>query len=281
MPLAARPVAWPENIDLNDTTPYAFSAVFASTTDSHGRRALHTHPTGMIGMRIEGGCYGLELADGFVAVASRCAVWVPPGCPHNVVQAMDTKSLSLHIAPEVARKMPGEPLRCFLNPMTAEMLKHFAAVYGTTDKGIHAKRLASIIIEEVLAAPRLPRGFAPVSHDGRLIALFQRLGYPAFRCLTAEGQAAAMGVSAKTLGRLTLAETGLTYGEWRQHCVMLYALDDLAAGFSVEATAGSAGVKTTSAFIRAFAKRFGMTPGEYVKTHQLIVPTVTVPDSEG
>lgn len=241
MPLAARPVAWPENIDLNDTTPYAFSAVFASTTDSHGRRALHTHPTGMIGMRIEGGRYGLELADGFVAV----------------------------------------PSRCFLNPMTAEMLKHFAAVYGTTDKGIHAKRLASIIIEEVLAAPRLPRGFAPVSHDGRLIALFQRLGYPAFRCLTAEGQAAAMGVSAKTLGRLTLAETGLTYGEWRQHCVMLYALDDLAAGFSVEATAGSAGFKTTSAFIRAFAKRFGMTPSEYVKTHQLIVPTVTVSDSEG
>ena len=26
MPLAARPVTWPENIDLNDTTPYAFSA---------------------------------------------------------------------------------------------------------------------------------------------------------------------------------------------------------------------------------------------------------------
>ena len=83
------------------------------------------------------------------------------------------------------------------------------------------------------------------------------------------------------MGRLTLAETGLTYGEWRQHCVMLYALDDLAAGFSVEATAGSAGFKTTSAFIRAFAKRFGMTPSEYVKTHQLIVPTVTVSDSEG
>ena len=123
MPLAARPVAWPENIDLNDTTPYAFSAVFASTIDSHGRRALHTHPTGMIGMRIEGGRYGLELADGFVAVPSRCAVWVPPGCPHNVVQAMDTKSLSLHIAPEVARKMPGEPLRCFLNPMTAQTLR--------------------------------------------------------------------------------------------------------------------------------------------------------------
>lgn len=74
MPLAARPVTWPENIDLNDTTPYAFSAVFASTIDGHGRRALHTHPTGMIGMRIEGGRYGLELADGFVAVPSRCAV---------------------------------------------------------------------------------------------------------------------------------------------------------------------------------------------------------------
>lgn len=113
MPLAARPVAWPENIDFNDTTPYAFSAVFASTTDSHGRRALHTHPTGMIGMRIEGGRYGLELANGFVAVPSRCAVWVPPGCPHNVVQAMDTKSLSLYIAPEVARKMPGSRCAAF------------------------------------------------------------------------------------------------------------------------------------------------------------------------
>ena len=276
MPIDARPVAWPDHIDLNDTAPYAFSVVFTSTTGAASRRSLHTHPTGVIGMRIGGGRYGLELADGFVAVPSHCVIWIPPGCPHNMVQASETESVSLHIAPEVARKMPTEPLRAFVNPMTVEMLKHFATVYGTTEKGIHAKRLASIIIEEVLAAPRLPQRFAPVSHDERLVRLFQWLGDPAFRRLKAAGAAAALGMSAKTLGRLTMETTGLTFGEWRRHCVMLYALDCLAQGETVEFTASQAGFSTTSAFIEAFAKLFGVTPGEYVKTHQPVIPMVTV-----
>ncbi len=272
----ARPVAWPESVDLDDTAPYAFSVVFSSTMEAPGRRGLHTHPTGVIGMRLSGGRYGVELDSGFVAIPSRCAVWVPPGCRHNVVQMADTTSVSLHIAPEVASRMPAEPMRCFVNPMTFEMMKHFAVVYGTTEKGIHAKRLARILIEEVLAAPRIPRGFAPVPRDERLMRIFHSLDVPDFRRLTADRIAETVGVSARTLSRLTLQETGLSFGQWVLHTVMLYALEDLARGETVEATAGLAGFETASAFIRAFARIFGVTPGEYMKRQQPVEPRVTL-----
>ncbi len=276
MSLASRPVAWPESVDLDDTAPYAFSVVFSSTTGATGRRGLHTHPTGLIGLRLSGGRYGIELESGFVVIPSRCAVWVPPGCRHNVVQTTDTTSVSLHIAPEVASRMPAEPMRCFVNPMTFEMMKHFAAVYGTTEKGIHAKRLARILIEEVLAAPRIPRGFAPVPGDERLKRIFRELAVPEVRRLTADQMAATAGVSARTLSRLTLKETGLSFGQWLLHGVMLYALEDLACGRTVEATAGLAGFENVSAFIRAFARIFGVTPGEYVKRQQPVEPSVTL-----
>lgn len=276
MSSTAHPVAWPESVDLDDTAPYDFSVVFSTTTEVSWRRSLHTHPTGVIGMRIGGGRFGVELESGFVAIPSHCAVWVPPGCPHNLVQMSDTKSVSLHIAPEVSCRMPSEPMRCFVNPMTFEMMKHFAAVYGSTEKGIHAKRLASILIEEVLAAPRIPRGFGPIPNDKTLMRVFQRLDDPAVRRLTAEGIASEAGVSAKMLSRLALRETGLTFGHWRLHCVMLYALEDLARGETVEFTADHAGFDTASAFIRAFARIFGVTPGEYVKAHRAVQPAVTL-----
>ncbi len=276
----ARPVAWPDHVDLNDTAPYAFSVVFSSTTGAPGRRSLHTHPTGVICLRLSGGRCGMELTSGFVTIPSHCAAWVPPHCPHNLVQMADATSVSLHIAPEVASRMPSEPMRCFLNPMTFEMMKHFAAVYGTTEKGIHAKRLARIIIEEVLAAPRIPRGFAPVPRDERLMRIFRALDVPGFRRLTADRIAETVGVSARTLSRLTLQETGLSFGQWVLHTVMLYALEDLGRGETVEAVAGLAGFETASAFIRAFARLFGVTPGEYVKRQRPVEPRVTLPGGE-
>lgn len=267
MPHDALPVAWPEHIDLNDTVPYAFAVTFSSTSKSPARRALHTHPTGLLAMRLSGGRFGIEVQQGFLALPTHCAVWVPPGFPHNLVQTSGTQSVSIHVAPEVSVRMPDTAFRCAVNAMTREMIRHFALVYKTTEKSIHAKRIAGLILEEVLAAKRLPTHFAPVSHEKHLAQLFRRMNEPSFRRLNAEEMAAAVGLSAKTLSRLSVAETGLTFGVWKRHCIMLYAIELLSANKSVEETAALSGFQTTSAFIEAFAKLFGDTPGNYAKTH--------------
>jgi len=85
----------------------------------------------------------------------------------------------------------------------------------------------------------------------------------AHRTLTTAKLARAVGVSARTLERRFVIETGLSFGRWRQQQDLLRALEQLAVGAPIKVTADSAGYASSSAFIAAFRKFFGTTPGHY------------------
>src|SRR5271165_10255 len=69
------------------------------------------------------------------------------------------------------------------------------------------------------------------------------------------------GLSKRTLERLFRRETGLSFGLWRQKARMLDSVRNLAEGGSVTTAALDAGYASVSAFIAAFRKTFGYTPG--------------------
>ena len=71
-----------------------------------------------------------------------------------------------------------------------------------------------------------------------------------------------LGTSQKTLMRLFDRETGLSFRSWRQRMRLLSSLRVLEEGASVTSAALSCGYDSTSAFIAAFKKMFGFTPGE-------------------
>lgn len=77
--------------------------------------------------------------------------------------------------------------------------------------------------------------------------------------------AAAVGVSAQTLRRIFLRETGLTPGVWRTAVRLHAACEYLAAGYAVEWTAHQVGFGSSHGFIRAFAERFGVTPARWAR----------------
>ena len=63
--------------------------------------------------------------------------------------------------------------------------------------------------------------------------------------------------------RLFLVETKMTVGEWRRRLRLLHGVRLLAGGESVTNVAFDAGYASTSAFIAAFKRTFGMTPSRY------------------
>jgi AraC-like DNA-binding protein len=69
------------------------------------------------------------------------------------------------------------------------------------------------------------------------------------------------GASRRTMERIFLAETGMTVDEWRRRFRLLHGMQLLARGDSVTNAGVSAGYASTSAFIAAFKKTFGLTPG--------------------
>jgi AraC-like DNA-binding protein len=71
------------------------------------------------------------------------------------------------------------------------------------------------------------------------------------------------GASKLTLERLFRAETHMTLGRWRQRSRLIEALRRLAAGHAVTRVALEVGYESPSAFVAAFRRELGTTPGRY------------------
>jgi AraC-like DNA-binding protein len=74
-----------------------------------------------------------------------------------------------------------------------------------------------------------------------------------------------VGASERTLARLFLAETGLQFGRWRTVVRLRAALPQLADGMPVSTVATKVGYEASSAFVAAFRRQTGVTPGSYFR----------------
>ncbi|AGZ43744.1 AraC family transcriptional regulator [Actinoplanes friuliensis] len=69
----------------------------------------------------------------------------------------------------------------------------------------------------------------------------------------------------RTLSRLFQNETGLSFARWRTRVRVRAAIPLLAAGATVDSVARQVGYRKTSAFIAAFRRVTGQTPGTYLQ----------------
>jgi AraC-like DNA-binding protein len=72
-----------------------------------------------------------------------------------------------------------------------------------------------------------------------------------------------VGASERTLARAFLADTGLSFGQWRGLLRLRAATVALATGAPVARVAREVGYESTSAFVAAFRRATGSTPAAY------------------
>ena len=75
-----------------------------------------------------------------------------------------------------------------------------------------------------------------------------------------------VGASSRTLARVISRETGMGFERWRTHLRIAAALGRLADGTSVTRVAHDVGYASTSAFVAAFRRTTGTTPGAYFRS---------------
>ncbi|MGB4780399.1 helix-turn-helix domain-containing protein [Microbacterium sp.] len=91
--------------------------------------------------------------------------------------------------------------------------------------------------------------------------------------LSIQEWAARVASSPRTLLRDFLADTGLTFEQWRLGCRLTAAVELLAAGYEVDQVAARVGFASRGGFRRAFQQRFGPTPHEFARQLAARAPT--------
>lgn len=121
-----------------------------------------------------------------------------------------------------------------------------------------------MIVDQLEPADSIPLQL-PHPADSRALRVVGMLLADPGKQQTLEELCADCGASKRTIERLFLAETKMTFGQWRQQMRLLHALQLLASGEKVTGAALDAGYGSTSAFISMFRRQLGTTPTRYFK----------------
>jgi len=122
-------------------------------------------------------------------------------------------------------------------------------------------RLLDVLLDELAQAPVHPLAL-PMPADARALAAARLVLAAPSGAAAIEEVARRSGASRRTLERLFRKETGISFGLWVQKARLLDSIRVLAEGNSVTEAALESGYSSLSAFIAAFRRTFGYTPGK-------------------
>lgn len=206
------------------------------------------------------------------------AVWIPAGVAHAHRAHGPTEMRTLVFARSVNPLSLDRPTVLAADPLLREVIAALSEDQGpdgapaapAADDARPAdaldarqrRHLEQVALDRLRRVEELPFSL-PAPRDDRLRALARILAVdPADeRSLAELGRD--VGAAERTLSRLFRTELGMSFPQWRGQLRLQRALTLLAAGRSVTAVAGECGFRSPSAFIDAFRRAFGTTPGRY------------------
>jgi AraC-like DNA-binding protein len=209
------------------------------------------------------GVMRVETAAASWIVPPHCAVWVPAGVAHAEQMHAPVSVRTLYFAPRLAKTLPRECRTVSIPALLRELILHVSR-RGALDRRKRADaHLIGVLLDELASVSAVPLQL-PLPHDPRALRFAAAVqARPADRSsIAALGRRA--GASRRTLERLFVAETGMRVGDWRRRVRLLHAVRRLAESESVTNAASESGYASVSAFVAAFRKTFGVTPGRYV-----------------
>jgi AraC-like DNA-binding protein len=130
------------------------------------------------------------------------------------------------------------------------------------DERGHDGRIIALLLGEINWSPAHAI-VMPTLKDSRLLAIEQALSSNPGDARTLEQWAARVGASARTLTRLFLKETNMSFRYWRDQYRALAALPELTNGAAITTLALEFGYETAGAFAAMFRRVMGVTPRQY------------------
>lgn len=245
------------DLSLQQRPAMAISVDFAEY-DAEGHR--HQHRQGQLVLALHG-AVTCKAEKGVWIVPPNCGVWIPGGVPHSNQITSNARIAYLFVEPDAAM-LPTKCCTLSVSPMLREMIIQLAEISQDDRDDAHVERLVRVMLDELALMPR-ERLELPVSDHPKIASITAALMADPGDRRTLDQWAKHVAISDRTLKRLMVQETGLSFGRWRRQLHLVIALRGLAGGATVQQVAGDLGYESTTAFIVMFRKALGTTPSRY------------------
>lgn len=213
------------------------------------------------------GRYDVVVDGSRFALSANQVMWMPAHTPHEAELYRESDLVCLFA--ESSLRPGGDPWRrprvLGATSLMTALLEHLTDEQRPSRERERCRELLYCLLEEApesnetLAVPQDPRA-ARVAH-----AL---LAEPATAWSLVEW-ATEVGTSQRTLARIFVSQTGLSFGDWRKKARMNAASVLVAAGHPIRSVASEVGYATSSSFIEAFRQVYGTTPAAFRRTLKL------------
>lgn len=229
---------------------------------AHGvTTGLHSHPRAQLLYAIEGVMI-VRSVRGYWVVPPNRAVWLVAEEDHDVRMCGQVKIRTLYVDAAVSEGLPGESCVMTVSLLLRELLVAAVSIPRDYNPDSRDGRLLRLLLDEMKEHQVVPLHL-PMPDNKKLKSVCQRMMGSPDDTATAEEWGARIGVTAKTLQRMFVRETGCSFAQWRRQARLFHSLEMLARGEKIVSVAYENGYASQSAFTAMFRKNFGMTPSSF------------------
>lgn len=211
------------------------------------------------------GIMSVETKQGIWMVPPQRAVWVPGGIEHCVRSKDGVSMRSLYFKPFLVAHLPQVCRVISVSPLFRELAKTVVSLPSLYQETPENQRLIGVLIDQLQSMTQTSL-YLPGAEDSRLQKVLAAIAHNPAANNTINDYAKLVGVSERTLSRLFISQTNLSFRDWRQQARLLEALARLAAGQTVSTVALDLGYESQSAFGAMFKRVLGVTPKQYFQT---------------
>ena len=241
-------------------------AITMDFADYEAEGLQHQHPQGQLIFALHG-AVTCKAESVVWVVPPHCGVWIPGGVPHSSEVTPNARITYLFVEPGMAM-LPDQCCTLSVSPMLREMILRVAELSDTDAGDPHVDRLVRVMLDELALMPLEGLELHVPDHPKIALIAAALLADPSDR-RTLGQWAEHVAVSERSLKRLMVQQTGLSFGRWRRQLHLVIAVRELAGGATVQQVAGDLGYESTTAFIIMFKKALGTTPSRYFADRHL------------
>jgi AraC-like DNA-binding protein len=248
-----------------DRLPRSSAPIVTLTRDyAMGHRIpLHFHDRAQLVFAARG-VMTVSTDDSAWVVPTHRAVWIPTRMVHTVAMSGSVAMRTLYFSPSLTKALPGECCVVNVPALLKELILHACACGSLRHRPNWQRHLIDVILDQLRSAQVAPLQL-PLPQDPRALRVANVLLQDPSDGTPLAQISRRSGASRRTIERLFLAATRMTFGRWRQQLRLMHAMRLLGDGAKVTHAAIEAGYSTPSAFIAAFRKTLGTTPTRYFR----------------